>query len=86
MKVVITVPDKLSEVLGEREDLSRLMLEAFAIESYRRENLSFGQVAELLGFSIDQANAFLKKHRVPLNYTIEDMKRDEAAIEMFLKK
>ena len=86
MKVVVTVPDKLVEELAEREDLARQMLEAFALENYRREKLSLGQVAELLGFSIDEANALLKKHCVPTHYTLEDMKRDEAAIEMFLKK
>lgn len=86
MKVVITVPDKLAEVLTEREDLSRQMLEAFAIESYRQEKLSLGQVAELLNFSIDETNAFLKKHRVPTGYTFEDMKQDQAAIEIFLRK
>jgi len=86
MKVVITVPDKLAEALTGREDLSRQMLEAFAIESYRQENLSLGQVAELLDFSIDETNAFLKEHRVPLNYTLEDMLQDQQAIEMFLKK
>lgn len=42
MKVVITVPDKLAEILSEREDLSRQMLEAFALENYRREKLSLG--------------------------------------------
>ncbi len=85
MEVVVTVPDKLVESLAGRADLSRQMLEALAIESYRQENLSLGQVAELLDFSIDEANAFLKMHRVPLNYNLEDMKQDEAAIEMFLK-
>lgn len=62
------------------------MLEALALESYRHESLSLGQVAEMLDLSIDEANAFLKKHRVPLNYTLEDMERDERTVELFLKK
>lgn len=86
MNVTVTIPDKLAESLAANTDLSRQMLEAFAIESYRQENLSLGQVAELLNLSIDETNAFLKKHRVPLNYTVEDMQRDRQAIEMFLKK
>ena len=62
------------------------MLEAFALENYRQEKLSFGALAELLGFSIDEANAFLKKHRVPLNYDFEDFREDQKAIEKLLNK
>lgn len=86
MQVIISIPDRLVESLAERRNLPRRMLEAFAIESYRSERLSLGQVAELLDFSINEANEFLKKNRVPLNYDFEDMKQDEKAIEMFLQK
>ncbi len=86
MEVIVSIPDELAESLAERPDLSRQMLEAFAIESYRSERLSLGQVAELLGLSIDEANAFLKQNRVPLNYDADDMKQDEQAVEMFLRK
>jgi predicted HTH domain antitoxin len=86
MQIIVTIPDKLIENLTERQNLPRRMLEAFAIEGYRSERLSLGQVAELLDFSIDEANEFLKKNRVPLNYDLEDMKQDEKAIEMFLQK
>lgn len=86
MQIIVTIPDKLVENLTERQNLPRRMLEAFAIEGYRSERLSLGQVAELLDFSIDEANEFLKKNRVPLNYDLEDMKQDEKAIEMFLQK
>ena len=86
MDVIVSIPDALAASLAERQNLSRRMLEAFAIESYRQERLSLGQVAELLGLSIDEANAFLKQNGVPLNYDVEDMKQDEQAIEMFLRK
>ncbi len=86
MNVTVSIPDKLAGPLAERADLSRQVLEALAIESYRQEALSLGQVAEMLDLSIDETNAFLKKHRVPLNYTFDDMEQDEQAIEMFLKK
>lgn len=83
MEIVITIPDKFVE---KRQNLSRQMLEAFAVENYRQEKLSLGQVAELLGFSIDEANALLKKHRVPLNYTFEDLENDRRTIEKLLSK
>jgi predicted HTH domain antitoxin len=84
MEVTVSIPDKF--VSDGRANVSRSLLEAFAIENYRQENLSLGQVAELLGFSLDEANAFLKKHRVPLNYAIEDLEADRQAIRMFLSE
>lgn len=86
MNVTVSIPDEVAKPLAEHADIPRQMLEALALESYRQEILSLGQVAELLDLSIDEANAFLKKHDVPLNYTLDDMEHDKQAIEMFLKK
>jgi predicted HTH domain antitoxin len=62
------------------------MLEAFAIENCRQERMSLGQVAEFLGFSIDEANAFLKKHKISLNCDAADLADDRRAIEMSVNK
>jgi len=86
MNVVITIPDKFAVDFQRRGELSRQMLESFAVESYRREDLSLGQFAELLNLSIDEANALLKKHDVPLNYSLEDFQAEQNAVEMFLGK
>lgn len=86
MNVVVTIPDKFAADLSVRGELSRQMLESFAVESYRRENLSLGQFAELLNLSIDEANALLKNLDVPLNYSLEDFRAEQTAIEMFLGK
>lgn len=67
-------------------DVSRQVLEAYAIENYRQEKMSLGQIAELLGFSIDEANGFLKMHNVPLNYGFDDLAEDRHSIELFLSK
>lgn len=86
MEVVISIPDKFVSDAPHGEAVSRQMLEAFAIENYRQEKLSLGGLAELLGFSIDEANRFLKQHRIPLNYDFADLEEDRKAVEMFLKK
>lgn len=86
MNVVVTIPDKFAAGFKERGDLSRRMLESFAVESYRREDLSLGQFAELLSLSIDEANALLKNLDVPLNYSLEDFQAEQTAVEMFLGK
>ncbi|MGI8468833.1 MAG: UPF0175 family protein [Pyrinomonadaceae bacterium] len=84
MEITISIPDKFVGGAEQSREISRQMLEAFAIESYRQEKLSLGGLAELLGFSVDEANAFLKQHRVPLNYDFEDFQEDQKTIETLL--
>lgn len=86
MEVTVSIPDKFIPAFEHDTDVSRQVLEAYAIESYRQENMSLGQVAELLGLSIDETNAFLKRHKIPLNYDLEDLEQDIEAVELFLAK
>lgn len=86
MNIVVTIPDKFTADFQSSAELSRRMLESFAVESYRREDLSLGQFAELLSLSIDEANALLKKQGIPLNYSLEDFQAEKTAVEMFLGK
>lgn len=86
MNITFTIPDKFVPPSMNGVDFSREVLEAYAIERYRREELSFGQVAEMLDLSVDEAHAFLKEHNVKQNYDEEDLARDRRTIEMFLKK
>jgi predicted HTH domain antitoxin len=83
MEVTVSIPVKFIPVFEQNDDVSRRMLEAYAIESYRQEKMSLGQIAELLGFSIDETHAFLKEHKIPSNYDMEDLARDRRTIEMF---
>ena len=86
MDVTVSIPDKFISVFEHDTDVSRQVLEAYAIESYRQEKMSLGQVAELLGLSIDETNAFLKRHKIPLNCDLEDLEKDIQAVELFLAK
>lgn len=87
MEVVVTIPDTVaSQFQRNPGDISRRMLESFAIDGYRREELSVGQVADLLLLSIDQVNGLLKEHRVPSSYSLEDLEMDRASLDMLLGK
>lgn len=79
---VLDIPKNLAEQIeiAWGQPLSRAAIESLALEGYRRELLSLGQVAELLGTSIDQANGFLKSHGVPGDYSADDLRRDLAAL------
>jgi predicted HTH domain antitoxin len=86
MEVTVSIPDKFIPVAGVGGDISRQMLEAYAIENYRQEKMSLGQLAELLDLSLDEANAFLKKRNIPLNYGLDDLDEDLRAVETILNK
>lgn len=87
MEVVVTIPDAFaSQFQQDTGEISRQMLESFAIEAYRREELSLGQVAEFLALSIDEANGLLKEHGVPSSYTMEDLRMDRASLDLLLSR
>ncbi len=90
MSIAITVelPDSIAEKLGiGKIDLSRAALEAIALEGYRSDRLTGFQVMEMLGLETRlELDAFLKAHRVDLEYSFEDLEREQADLDFLLKK
>ncbi len=84
--VTIELPDRIREKLQERQELSRFVLEAVAVEGYRREALSQRQVGELLGLNFWETESFLKSREAYLHYTIEDLDEDLQALERVMQK
>ena len=85
MDVRLQIPDDVALVIqGQQPDLSRAALEALALEGYRSERLSEGQVRRLLGFKTRmQVHAFLKAHNVYLHYPIGELESDLASLKQF---
>jgi hypothetical protein len=55
-----------------------------ALEEYRSERLSEGQVRRMLGFRTRmQVHTFLKAHNVYLNYSIRELENDLASLKHF---
>jgi predicted HTH domain antitoxin len=87
MQVTVQLPDHIARQIGPAPgDIPRRMLEAVAIEGYRAEQLSRGQVSELLGLDFWQTEAFLKQHGAGLHYSKEDLEQDARANERVLGK
>lgn len=87
MPVTIDLPEEIERRLeAEWGNLPRRALEALAVEGYRAEALSAGQVAEMLSLSMWETEEFLKKRGVELHYTDEDLKQDIAANERILSQ
>ena len=78
MNLTVEIPDDLaSQMSAAGGDLSRRMLEGFALEEYKAERISKAQLRRLLGFETRyELDGFLKAHRVWANVTIDDLRRD----------
>lgn len=82
MEVTLHIPDEVAEKLtAVGKDLSRRALEALALEEYKAGRLTEAQLRQLLGFQTRvELDGFLKSHEVWLNYTMEDLERERAAL------
>ena len=78
MKISLDLPDDVARQLAEEgQDLSRAALEALAIDAYRMDRITSHQLRELLDIpSRYDLDGFLKRHGVPLEYTIDDFERE----------
>jgi predicted HTH domain antitoxin len=86
VEVSLSIPDEIAKQLNTAGDLSRLALEGLAIEGYRQQALSVGEVAELLGISVYEADGFLKSHGVPAETTLDELRQQAAALDVLLSR
>ena len=83
MELTIHIRDDVAERLSASgAELSRRALEAFGLEEYKAGRLTEAQLRQLLGLPTRQElDGFLKAHEVWLNYTLEDLELDRAALK-----
>jgi predicted HTH domain antitoxin len=76
MQVTVKLPDEIAAGLGREAEVPRRVLEALLLQRYLTEEISFGRLAELLGFSRSQAEEFLDRNNARLPYTREMLEAD----------
>lgn len=83
MQVTVDIPDDVAERLkAAGGDLSRRALEAFALEEYKRDQLTKPELRRLLGFSTrNTLDGFLKAHDVFEPYSLDDLARERHDLE-----
>ncbi len=87
MQVTIEIPDAvIAQLKLNGGSVSRELLEAFAVEGYRRGKLSRGQVSELLGLNFWETEEFLKQRGAYLHYDLNDLEQDREALRIALSK
>ena len=82
MNVAIDIPDDIGRVLATQAGgISRAVLEAVAIEAYHIGAITPAQVQKMLGLRPRWETAsFLRRAEAFHNYTMDDLRRDIAAI------
>ena len=75
--MTVTIP---SERLGNVPLSERDAVVDIAIGLYKREQVSLGRAAEVAGLSSVELLAELGRRRIPINYGVEDLKADVAAL------
>ena len=80
-QVTLDLPSELFTILtASGHTLERAVLEAVALEAYREQKLSTGQLRRILGYHTrTQVHAFLKEHGAYLNYSLADLEHDRQA-------
>lgn len=81
------MPDAIAHELDlDGADGERRALELFALEGYRQEKLSRGQVSELLRLEFNETEAFLKRNNAFARFTREEFARSSAGLEGLLAR
>jgi predicted HTH domain antitoxin len=88
MKVTIDIPDTMQQSLQEQlgQNLAQAAKEALAIAWYRAEKLSIGQVAELLGISVYEAEGLMKTRHVDSPFSLADFEHDRHTLDRLLNQ
>ena len=83
MELTLRIPDDVALRLAAAggDNLTRRALEAFSLGEYKAGRLTDAQLSQVLDFQTrHELDGFLKAHEVWLNYTIEDLERERAAL------
>ena len=81
MNVNLEIPDDIGSRLAPTGDLSRKVLETFALEELKAGRITEPELCRILGLARIQLDGFLKAHGVYEDYTMEDFEKERAALK-----
>ena len=84
MNVTLTIPETIFEQASG--EIARELLERGVLEAFRAGAISLGRVTEILDLTIDEANGFLKAHKVSSEITTVDIEEGRAVIKSLLSQ
>ena len=86
MQITIELPDDIANQLElQPANFSRRILELIAADNYRQDRIGAAEVRRMLNFSSRwETYKFLKREKVYLPYTEDDLEQDVQAIRKLL--
>jgi hypothetical protein len=81
MNVNFDIPNDIGARLAPAGDLSRKVLETFALQELKAGRITEPELCEMLGLARIQLDGFLKAHGVYEDYTMEDFEKERAALK-----
>lgn len=83
VEVTVHIPDEVAaSIQAGNSELSKRLLEAYALDAYRSGELTSHQVGQLLGFeSPMETDAFLKQHGAYIEYTEAEIDAQRRALQ-----
>ncbi len=82
MEITVKIPDTIAAQFNG--DITRRALEGWAVAEFQREELSVGEVAEMLGISVYEADGILKKYGVEGQLSLAELDEQRAAFDALL--
>lgn len=79
MNVNFDIPNDIASRLAPSGDLSRRVLETFAVQELKAGRISESELCEMLGLARIQLDGFLKSHGIYDDYTMADFEKERAA-------
>jgi predicted HTH domain antitoxin len=86
MQVVLDIPEALAGQARGEQELSRKVREALAVEGYLSGTLTRGQVAESLGMTFYETEAWFVRKGLHRNYDPGDLDSDQATLDRLLAR
>jgi hypothetical protein len=87
VSISFEIPQDLEQQLRTGgADLSSRAREAFLVDLYRDDQITYYQLAEALGLSRLETEGVLKRHQVSSGVTVEEMRAQAAALREGLRE
>jgi hypothetical protein len=81
-EITVRIPDELARHLGTAGEVERRVLEAIALDEFKRGHLNRAELRRLLGFGTRmKLDEFLAAHGVFGTYTLDDLERERRDLQ-----
>ncbi len=81
VELMVKLPEQIAGRFGDTpESAARQLLESAAVEGYRAQRLSRGEVREMLSLTWQETEAFLAAHDCRRHYSLSDLDEDRATL------